>query len=69
MVNKFFAKQISKNVEAYANDIVVKSEKTEDYVVDLKKVFEVLSKFGVKLNLEKCVFKVAKRKFFGFMVS
>lgn len=56
-------------MEAYVDDIVVKSEKAEDHVTDLKAIFEVLMKFGLKLNPKKCVFGVTVRKFLGFMVS
>lgn len=42
---------------------------SEEYVKDLKEVSNVLRKFGVKLNSEKCVFKVAVGKSLGFMVS
>lgn len=52
-------------MEAYINDIVVKSEKVDEHVKDLEELFSVLRKFGVKLNLEKCVFRVALRKYLG----
>lgn len=69
MINKIFVEQIGKNVEAYKDDIVVKSEKVDEYIKDLEEVFSVLRKFRVKLNLKKYVFKVVVGKFLGFMVS
>lgn len=69
MINKVFIEQIGRNVEAYVDDIVVKSEKDEEHVNDLTKVFNVLRKFRVKLNPEKCVFGMTAGKFLEFMVS
>lgn len=37
-------------------------------MTDLVEVFDVLRKFGVKLNLEKCVFGIAVGKFLTFMM-
>jgi hypothetical protein len=47
-------------VEAYVDDIVVKSRQTGDLVPDLTAVFEKLRKFQVRLNPEKCVFGVSQ---------
>lgn len=69
MINKIFAKQIGRNVEAYVDDILIKSEKYDQHVKDLYKVFGVSRKFIVKPNLTKCVFGVVVRKFLAFMVS
>lgn len=69
MINKVFAKQISHNIDAYVDDIIVKSERAKKYIKDLEKVFGMLRKFRIKLNLEKCVFGMDVSKFLGFMVS
>ena len=50
-----FGDHIGRNVEAYVDDIVVKSRKTVDLVTDLKIAFDCLRAKGVKLNPEKCV--------------
>lgn len=42
MINKVFAQKIDRNVEAYINDVVMKSDKFNDYRKDLKEVFNVL---------------------------
>lgn len=69
MINKVFVKQIGKNVKVYIDDMVFKSEKANKHVQVLEEVFDILRKFRVKLNLEKCVFGVAIGKFLGIMVS
>lgn len=35
----------------------------------MKETFELLRKYKMKLNLEKCVFEVPSGEFLGFMVS
>ena len=64
-----FGDHIGRNVEAYVDDIVVKSRKTGDMVADLKITFDCLRAKGVKLNLEKCVFGVPRGMLLGFIVS
>lgn len=50
MINKICTEQIDNNVEAYVDDITVKSEKVNEHVKDPKEVFSMLRKFGVKLK-------------------
>lgn len=69
MINKVFAKQIGRNMEAYIDNTVVKSEKAEEHVANLEDIFNVLWKFKVKLNPKKYIFGVVAGKFLGFMVS
>lgn len=47
MINKVFVQQIGRNVEAYIDYRVVKSEKAKEHVKDLTKVYDVLRKFKV----------------------
>jgi hypothetical protein len=53
-----FEDHIGWTVEAYVDDIVVKTRKADDLVDDLRIVFDCLRANGVKLNPEKCVFGV-----------
>jgi hypothetical protein len=57
------------NVEAYIDDIVVKSEKHGGLLDDLKETFDNLHKFKMILNPKKCVFGVLSGKLLGYMVS
>jgi hypothetical protein len=61
--------QIRWNVEAYIDDIVVKSEKRGDLLDDLKKTFDNLRKFKMMLNHKKCIFDISLGKLLGYMVS
>uniref|UniRef100_A0A2N9FQE6 Integrase catalytic domain-containing protein n=1 Tax=Fagus sylvatica TaxID=28930 RepID=A0A2N9FQE6_FAGSY len=58
-----------RNVEVYVDDMLVKSKKDEDHLIDLKETFQTLRRYNMKLNPAKCVFGVSSGKFLGFMVS
>jgi hypothetical protein len=53
-----FGDHIRQTIEAYVDDIVVKTRKVDDLVTDLRVAFDCLRANGVKLNPEKCVFGV-----------
>jgi hypothetical protein len=61
--------QLGRNIEAYIDDIVVKSEKRGDLLDDLKEMFDNLRKFKMMLNHKKCVFDISSGKLLGYMVS
>src|SRR5437667_870495 len=61
--------QLGRNVEAYVDDVVIKSRVKEDLISDLSKTFTNLRRFRWKLNPEKCVFGVPSGKLLGFIVS
>lgn len=50
------------------DDMLTKSMKVDDHVKDLKRTFDILKKYKMRLNLMKCAFGVSSRKFMGFMV-
>jgi hypothetical protein len=68
-MRRVFGELIGCIIEAYIDDIVVKSRKTGDLVPDLTEVFANLRQHGVKLNPEKCVFGVPRGMLLGFVVS
>ena len=51
------------------NDMLVKSQREDDHLDDLKETFDTLYSYNMKLNLNKCAFGVMVGKFLGFMVS
>jgi hypothetical protein len=65
MIAKVLHSQIVRNVLTYVDDIIVKSTKQENHVADLQETFAKFRQAGLKLNLEKCVFRVKKGKFLG----
>ena len=53
----------------YVDDMLVKSQREEDHLEDLRETFDTLRSYNMKLNLGKCIFGVTAGKFLGFMVS
>jgi hypothetical protein len=68
-MRRVFRELIGRIIEAYVDDIVVKSKKTEDLVPGLTEVFAKLRKHEVKLNPENCVFGVPRGMLLGFVMS
>jgi hypothetical protein len=68
-VHTVLESQIRRNVEAYIDDIVVKSEKHEDLLDDLKETFGNLHKSKMLFNPKKYVFHMSSGKLLGYMVS
>jgi len=69
LMNKMFTQQIERNVQVYVNDMLVKSQKEEGHLEDLRETFDTLHSYNMKLNPRKYAFRVIARKFMGFMVS
>ena len=61
--------QIGCNVEAYIDDIIVKSKSSIDLINDLKETFNNLRKNKMMLNPNKCTFGISPGKLLGYLVS
>jgi hypothetical protein len=68
MTAKVLHSQIGNNVLTCIDDIIVKSKKRENHIADLQETFANFRRVGLKLNPEKCVFRVKKGKFLGCLV-
>jgi len=66
---KCFGDLIGRTVEAYVDDIVVKTKQADGLVTDLELMFARLRENGVRLNPKKCVFGVPRGMLLGFIVS
>ena len=51
------------------DDMLVKSTQEGNHLSDLQKNFDTLRSYNIKLNPNKCAFRVIAGKFLGFMVS
>ena len=69
LMNKMFARQIGRNVQVYVDNMLVKSLRKDNNLGDLQETFNTLREYNMKLNPNKCVFRVIVGKFLGFMVS
>ena len=63
-----FRDLIGRTVEAYIDDIVVKSKWADQVVADLEQTFTKLQANGIKFNPEKCVFGVSRGMLLGFII-
>ena len=61
--------QIGENVEAYVDDVVVKTKNLDTMIEDLEQTFENLKRWRWKLNPNKCVFGVPSGQLLRFLVS
>jgi hypothetical protein len=64
-----FHDMMHKEIEVYVDDMIAKSQNEEDHMNHLKKLFERLRKFRLRLNPAKCTFGVRSGKLLGFIVS
>jgi hypothetical protein len=64
-----FHDMMHREVEIYIDDILAKSKKEDDHVQVLRRLFERLQKYQLKLNPVICLFRVRTRKLLGFVVS
>ena len=56
-------------MEAYIDDLLVKSKGSFDHTKYLQEAFELVRMYDMKLNPMKCAFGVSSGKFLGFMVT
>jgi hypothetical protein len=64
-----FGEHIGPTIEAYVDDILVKSKRVNILVDDLDIVFKCLKAKNIKLNPEKCVFGIPRGMLLGIIVS
>ena len=64
-----FADQLHHNIEAYVDDVVVKTKTQDQFISDLEETFNDLRRFHWKLNPTKCVLGVPSGKLLGFIIS
>ena len=69
MIQTCVENQIGKTVEAYIDDVVVKTKHVESLVDNFRLTFDNLRTYDIKLNPEKCIFGVPAGKLLGFIVS
>jgi hypothetical protein len=67
-MNLIFHELLENTVEVYIDDIIVKSAEFGSYIVDLRKVFDKMCWYDLKINRRKCAFGVSVRKFLGFII-
>ena len=66
---KCFGDLIGWTIEAYVDDIMVKSKQAYHLITNLEQTFAKLQANNIKLNPEKCVFGVPRGMLLGFIIS
>ncbi|XP_070032927.1 uncharacterized protein [Nicotiana tomentosiformis] len=64
-----FHDMMHKELEVYVDDVIIKSKTQADHLRDLKKFFERLRRYDLKLNPVKCTFGVLSGKLLDVIVS
>jgi hypothetical protein len=64
-----YQRGMTKEIEVYVDDMIVKSGTQEEHVEYLLKMFQRLRKYKLSLNPSKCTFGVRSGKLLGFIVS
>ena len=69
LVTKMFRLLLGSTMEAYIDDMLVKSKQRPNHATHLQQTFDILIKYGMTLNPSKCSFRVSVGRFLGFMVT
>ncbi|XP_031393257.1 uncharacterized protein LOC116204989 [Punica granatum] len=64
-----FHNMMHKEVEVYVDDMIAKCKEGEDHLVNLKRLFNRLKEYKLRLNPAKCTFGARSGKLLGFVVS
>jgi hypothetical protein len=67
-IQAYFKRQLNKNVEAYVDNVVVKTRNFNTLIADLEETFASLREYRWKLNPNKCVFGIPSGKLLGFII-
>ncbi|GJX49773.1 reverse transcriptase domain-containing protein [Tanacetum coccineum] len=69
LVDTIFEGQIGRNLEAYVDDMVIKSKRKPEMIKDVEETLLTLKKVNMKLNPKKCSFGIEEGKFLGYQVT
>ena len=60
---------VHNKVEVYVDDVIVKSKDKESHTINLRKFFKRIKEYRLRLNPQKCTFRVITGKLLGFLLS
>nr|GEX00201.1 reverse transcriptase domain-containing protein [Tanacetum cinerariifolium] len=69
LVDSSFQSQIERNLEAYVDDMVIKSNDERVSTGEIVETFDNLQRINMKLNPKKCSFGVEEGNFLGYVVT
>lgn len=56
-------------MEVYIDVILMKKERSGDYIKDLRETFSTLEKYNLKLNRSKFIFGINSENFLGYLLT
>ncbi|GJS22217.1 reverse transcriptase domain-containing protein [Tanacetum coccineum] len=69
LVDTIFEGQMGRNLEAYVDDMVIKSKTMPEMIKDVEETLLSLKKVNMKLNPKTCSFEMEVGKFLGYIVT
>ena len=69
MATNLLHEMMHNEIEVYVDDMIMKSKDRKGHIINLRKFFEKIKEYRLRLNLRKCTFGVTARKLLGFLVS
>ncbi|GKA70690.1 reverse transcriptase domain-containing protein [Tanacetum coccineum] len=69
LVDTIFEGQIGRNLEAYVDDVVIKSKIEPEMIKDIEETLLTFKKVNMKLNPKKFSFGMEEGKFLGYIVT
>nr|GEW60659.1 reverse transcriptase domain-containing protein [Tanacetum cinerariifolium] len=69
LVDFAFKEQIGVKLEAYVDDMVIKSRTEQDIIKYIEQTFSTLRRINMKFNPKKCSFGMEEGKFLGYIVT
>ncbi|GKD60075.1 reverse transcriptase domain-containing protein [Tanacetum coccineum] len=69
LVDTIFEGQMGRNLEAYMDDMVIKSKTELEMIKDVEETLLTLKKVNMKLNPKKCSFGIEEGNFLGYIVA
>ena len=64
-----FRDLVKKCIIIYMDDLTIFSRCREDHISDLRRIFQRCRRYGISLNLKKCMFSFTKGKLLGHVIS
>ncbi|GJU64034.1 reverse transcriptase domain-containing protein, partial [Tanacetum coccineum] len=69
LVDTIFEGQMGRNLEAYVDDMVIKSKTEPKMIKDVEETLLTLKKVNMELNPKKYSFEMEEGKFLGYIVT
>ena len=69
MMARMFEHSLGKTMEVYIDDMLMKLASRANHLSQLREAFKLMRQHRLRLNPDKCVFRVVLGKFLGYLMS